>query len=59
MEKRETEEQLKSQSFDIDEEIDDRNERRGCKVIPLGHARTAMAPVHAMILAAPIIVGGL
>lgn len=29
MEKREIDEQLKSLSFDMDEEIDDRNERRG------------------------------
>lgn len=31
MEKRETDEQLRSLSFDMDEEIDDRNERRGQK----------------------------
>ena len=31
MEKRDINEQLKSLSFDMDEEIDDRNERRGRK----------------------------
>ncbi|WP_325437219.1 hypothetical protein [Pseudomonas nitroreducens] len=33
MEKRESNEQLKSLSFDMDEEIDDRNERRGRKAM--------------------------
>ncbi|EOY6718338.1 hypothetical protein [Pseudomonas aeruginosa] len=59
MEKREIDEQLKSLSFDMDEEIDDRNERRGRKAAPPRHAHTPMAPSHAIILAAIIIVGGL
>ncbi|EOU3040713.1 TPA: hypothetical protein L4T88_003719 [Pseudomonas aeruginosa] len=59
MEKRETDEQLKIQSFDMDEEIDDRNERRGRKAAPPRHAHTPMDPSHAIILAAIIIVGGL
>lgn len=59
MEKRETDEQLKSLSFDMDEEIDDRNERRGRRAAPLRHAHTPMDPSHAIILAAIIIVGGL
>ncbi|MFU3331553.1 hypothetical protein ACM7KL_03170 [Pseudomonas aeruginosa] len=59
MEKRETDEQLKSLSFDMDEEIDDRNERRGRRAAPLRHARTPMDPSHAIILAAIIIVGGM
>lgn len=59
MEKREIDEQLKSLSFDMDEEIDDRNERRGRKATPPRHAHTPMDPSHAIILAAIIIVGGL
>lgn len=59
MEKRETDEQLKVLSFDMDDEIDDRNERRGRRAAPLHHARTPMDPSHAIILAAIIIVGGL
>ncbi|HEJ4558570.1 hypothetical protein DK265_29400 [Pseudomonas aeruginosa] len=59
MEKRETDEQLKSLSFDMDEEIDDRNERRGRRAAPLHRAQTPMDPSHAIILAAIIIVGGL
>ncbi len=59
MEKREIDEQLKSLSFDMDEEIDDRNERRGRKAAPPRHAHTPMDPSHAIILAAIIIVGGL
>ncbi|EOZ5051117.1 hypothetical protein [Pseudomonas aeruginosa] len=59
MEKRETDEQLKSLSFDMDEEIDDRNERRGRRAVPLRHTHTPMDPSHAIILAAIIIVGGL
>ncbi|HBP5568557.1 TPA: hypothetical protein L6B76_29395 [Pseudomonas aeruginosa] len=43
----------------MDEEIDDRNERRGRKVMPPRHAHTPMDPSHAIILAAIIIVGGL
>ncbi|MDF3863179.1 hypothetical protein P3W53_01805 [Pseudomonas denitrificans (nom. rej.)] len=59
MEKRETDEQLKSLSFDMDEEIDDRNERRGRRAATPRHAHTPMDPSHAIILAAIIIVGGL
>ncbi|MBD9512749.1 hypothetical protein [Pseudomonas sp. PDM22] len=59
MDKRETDEQLKSLSFDMDEEIDDRNERRGRRAAPPRHAHTPMDPSHAIILAAIIIVGGL
>ncbi|HGM8505707.1 TPA: hypothetical protein ACKQBN_004394 [Pseudomonas aeruginosa] len=59
MEKREIDEQLKSLSFDMDEEIDVRNERRGRKAAPPRHAHTPMDPSHAIILAAIIIVGGL
>ncbi|HBO5029619.1 hypothetical protein ACO3HL_02455 [Pseudomonas aeruginosa] len=59
MEKREIDEQLKSLSFDMDEEIDDRNERRGRKAAPPRHAHTPIDPSHAIILAAIIIVGGL
>ncbi|WP_448682998.1 hypothetical protein [Pseudomonas nicosulfuronedens] len=59
MEKREINEQLKSLSFDMDEEIDDRNERRGRKSAPPRHAHAPMDPSHAIILAAIIIVGGL
>ncbi|HBN8315517.1 hypothetical protein [Pseudomonas aeruginosa] len=59
MEKREINEQLNSLSFDMDEEIDDRNERRGRKAAPPRHAHTPMDPSHAIILAAIIIVGGL
>ena len=43
----------------MDEEIDDRNERRGRKATPPRHAHTPMDPSHAIILAAIIIVGGL
>lgn len=43
----------------MDEEIDDRNERRGRKAAPPRHAHTPMDPSHAIILAAIIIVGGL
>lgn len=59
MEKREINDQLKSLSFDMNEEIDDRNERRGRKAAPPRHAHTPMDPSHAIILAAIIIVGGL
>ncbi|NMZ60324.1 hypothetical protein [Pseudomonas nitroreducens] len=59
MEKREIDEQLKSLSFEMDEEIDDRNERRGHKATPPRHAHTPMDPSHAIILAAIIIVSGL
>ncbi|HHM4701584.1 TPA: hypothetical protein ACRM6Z_002914 [Pseudomonas aeruginosa] len=59
MEKREIDDQLKSLDFDMDEEVDDRNERRGRKAAPHRHAHTPMDPSHAIILAAIIIVGGL
>lgn len=59
MDKRDIDEQLKSLQFDMDDEIDDRNERRGWQPAP---ARTSYRPMetsHAIILAAIIIVGGL
>lgn len=59
MEKREINDQLKSLSFNMDEEIDDRNERRGRQAAPPRHAHTPMDPSHAIFLAAIIIVGGL
>lgn len=59
MDKREIDEQLKNLSFDMDEEIDDRNERLGHRSIPPAHVYRPMDPSHAIILAAIIIVGGL
>jgi uncharacterized protein HemX len=59
MEKREMDEQLKSLNFDMDEEIDDRNERRGFKPSPTRHTHMPMDTSQAIILAAIIIVGGL
>lgn len=59
MEKREIDEQLESLNFDMDEEIDDRNERRGFKPSPTRQAHTPMDTSQAIILAAIIIVGGL
>ena len=59
MNKRDIDDQLKVLSFDMDEEIDDRNERQGYRA---AHARRAHPPMdtsHAIILAAIIIVGGL
>ncbi len=59
MDKREIDEQLKNLSFDMDDEIDDRNERLGHRPLPPGHVYRPMDPSHAIILAAVIIVGGL
>jgi len=59
MDKREIDEQLKNLSFDMDDEIDDRNERLGHRSLPPSHVYRPMDPSHAIILAAIIIVGGL
>ncbi|MNF38003.1 hypothetical protein D3C85_810460 [compost metagenome] len=59
MEKRDIDEQLKNLSFDMDEEIDDRNERRGRKATTYHHAHQPMDTSQAIVLAAIIIVGGL
>lgn len=59
MEKRDIDEQLQNLSFDMDDEIDDRNERLGHRPAPPPHAYRPMDPSHAIILAAIIIVGGL
>lgn len=59
MEKREIDEQLKDISFDMDDEIDDRNERLGHRSSAPSHVYRPMDPSHAIILAAIIIVGGL
>lgn len=59
MDKREIDEQLKNLSFDMDDEIDDRNERLGHRPSPPSHVYRPMDPSHAIILAAIIIVGGL
>lgn len=59
MDKHEIGEQLKSLNFDMDEEIDDRNERRGWKPASTRHAYQPMDTSQAIILAAIIIVGGL
>lgn len=59
MDKRGIQEQLKDLHFDMDEEIDDRNERRGQLSITHRHARPAMDTSQAIVLAACIIVGGL
>ena len=56
---RRDDEELKGFSFDMDEEIDDRNERRGRGRAPVAHAHRSMDTSHAIILAAIIIVGGL
>lgn len=56
---RRDDEELKGFSFDMDEEIDDRNERRGGRRAPAMHAHRPMDTSHAIILAAIIIVGGL
>ncbi|WP_275628559.1 hypothetical protein [Pseudomonas sp. 273] len=59
MAKREIDEQLKSLSLDMDEEIDDRNERLGRRLAPTRRAHQSMDSSHAIILAALIIVGGI
>lgn len=56
MERPDTEKRL---SFDMDEEIDDRNERQGRRAIPPRRTNLPMETSHAIILAAFIIVGGL
>lgn len=56
---RRDDEELKGFNFDMDEEIDDRNERRGGRRAPATHAHRPMDTSHAIILAAIIIVGGL
>lgn len=59
MDKRNIDEQLKDLRFDMDDEIDARNERRGWQPQPARHAYRPMETSHAIILAAIIIVGGL
>ncbi|KIZ38241.1 MAG: hypothetical protein BCV62_20115 [Pseudomonas sp. K35] len=59
MDRRDIDEQLNNLSFDMDEEIDDRNERRGWQPISPQHAHRPMDTSQAIILAAIIIVGGL
>lgn len=59
MEKREIDEQLKNLTFDMDAEIDDRNERLGPRHYAPRHAHPPMETSHAIVLAALIIVGGL
>lgn len=59
MNKRDIDDQLKVLSFDMDEEIDDRNERQGYRPVQARRAHPPMETSHAIILAALIIVGGL
>lgn len=59
MDKHEIDEQMKNLNFDMDEEIDDRNERRGRKPTATRHAHRPMDTSQAIILAAIIIVGGI
>ena len=59
MDKRDIDEQLSKLSFDMDEEIDDRNERRGWGRPSVQHAHRPMDTSQAIILAAIIIVGGI
>ncbi|HBX56514.1 hypothetical protein [Pseudomonas sp. UBA2684] len=59
MNKRDIDDQLKVLSFDMDEEIDDRNERQGYRAAHPRRAHPPMDTSHAIILAAMIIVGGL
>lgn len=59
MDKRDIDEQLNNLRFDMDDEIDARNERRGWQPQPARHAYRPMETSHAIILAAIIIVGGL
>ncbi|WP_423359335.1 hypothetical protein [Pseudomonas citronellolis] len=59
MAKREIDEQLKNLSLDMDEEIDDRNERLGRRLAPTRRVHQPMDPSHAIILAAFIVVGGI
>lgn len=59
MDKRDIDEQLNDLRFDMDDEIDARNERRGWQPQPARYAYRPMETSHAIILAAIIIVGGL
>lgn len=59
MDRRDIDEQLNNLSFDMEEEIDARNERRGWQPTGVQHAHRPMDTSHAIILAAIIIVGGL
>lgn len=59
MDKRDIDEQLNDLRFDMDDEIDARNERRGWQPQPARHAYSPMETSHAIILAAIIIVCGL
>ncbi len=59
MDKRDIDEQLNDLRFDMDDEIDARNERRGWQPQPARHAYRPMETSHAIILAAIIIVSGL
>lgn len=59
MDRRDIDEQLNKLSFDMDEEIDDRNERRGWSRSRVKHAHRPMDTSQAIILAAIIIVGGI
>lgn len=59
MDRRDIDQQLSNLSFDMDEEIDDRNERRGWNRSSVQHAHRPMDTSQAIILAAIIIVGGL
>lgn len=59
MDRRDIDEQLSNLSFDMDEEIDDRNERRGWSRSSVQHAHRPMDTSQAIILAAIIIVGGI
>lgn len=59
MEQREIDEQLKNLKFDMDAEIDDRNERLGHRHYAPRHVHQPVETSHAIVLAALIIVGGL
>jgi uncharacterized protein HemX len=59
MERRDIDEQLSKLSFDMDEEIDARNERRGWSRASVQRAHRPMDTSQAIILAAIIIVGGI
>jgi len=59
MDRRDIDEQLSNLSFDMDEEIDDRNERRSWSRSSVRHAHRPMDTSQAIILAAIIIVGGI
>jgi sensor c-di-GMP phosphodiesterase-like protein len=59
MNKRDIDDQLKDLDFDMDDEIDARNERQGYRPVQARRAHPPMDTSHAIILAAIIIVGGL